>query len=121
MKVYLLTSGEYGDYRVQGAFASIEDAEKAKLLWGLEDDDSAQVEELEVLTIPELPKLEKRLPFKVFIYPEGMIFVHKGWYDQTSFEESYTFEKESQKYTFYLFAVDEQDAKKKAKERLLSL
>lgn len=124
MKVYLLTSGEYEDYQVHGAFASSIDAKRAKFLWGLSEDESAQVEELEILTIPDLPKLDEGLkPFTVSIHvpSEYPVYVDRGWCDWTSVEEGYTFEEENQKYKFYLFAIDSEDAKKKAKERLLSL
>ena len=112
MQVYLLTSGEYDDYQVHGAFASMEDAERAKVLWGFKDDKSAQIEELEVLTIPELPK-HNETPYTVKIPKEEYpVYVSKGWIGITSVEEGYSFLGDV--YRFYVYAVYEEDAKKKA-------
>ena len=113
MQVYLLTSGEYDDYRVQGAFASFEDAERAKVLWGFDQDESAEIEELEVLAIPKLPKHGK-VPFTVKIHTkeEHPVYVFKGWVGVSSVEEGYSFLGEV--YRFYVYAVYEEDAKKKA-------
>jgi hypothetical protein len=112
MQVYLLTSGEYDDYQVHGAFASMEDAERAKVLWGFKEDKSAQIEELEVLTIPELPK-HNETPYTVKIPKEEYpVYVSKGWIGITSVEEGYSFLGDV--YRFYVYAVYEEDAKKKA-------
>ena len=113
MQVYLLTSGEYDDYQVHGAFASREDAERAKVLWGFKDDESAQIEELEVLTIPELPK-HNETPYTVKIpaKEEYPVYVSKGWIGIDSVEEGYSFLEDV--YRFYIYAVYEEDAKKKA-------
>jgi hypothetical protein len=112
MQVYLLTSGEYDDYQVHGSFASMEDAERAKVLWGFKDDKSAQIEELEVLTIPELPK-HNETPYTVKIPKEEYpVYVSKGWIGITSVEEGYSFLGDV--YRFYVYAVYEEDAKKKA-------
>jgi len=115
MQVYLLTSGEYEDYQVHGAFASMEDAERAKLLWGLNEDESAYIEEREVLKIPELLKHDKN-PYLVKLkfdakeqYP---VYVSKGWVGISSIEEGYSFLGDV--YRFYVYAVYEEDAKKKA-------
>ena len=113
MQVYLLTSGEYDDYRVQGAFASMEDAERAKVLWGFDQDESAEIEELEVLAIPKLPKHSK-VPFTVKIHAkeEHPVYVFKGWAGIYSVEEGYSFLGDA--YRFYVYAQNEEDAKKKA-------
>lgn len=113
MQVYLLTSGEYDDYQIQGAFASMEDAKRAKVLWGFDQDESAQVEELEVLAIPELPKHGK-VPFTVKIHAkeEHPVYVFKGWVGINSVEEGYSFSEDA--YRFYVYAQNEEDAKKKA-------
>jgi hypothetical protein len=110
MQVYLLTSGEYEDYQVHGAFASMEDAERAKVLWG--NDKSAQIEELEVLTIPESKHNET--PYTVKIPKEEYpVYVSKGWIGIiNSVEEGYSFLGDV--YRFYVYAVYEEDAKKKA-------
>ena len=113
MQVYLLTSGEYEDYQVHGAFASMEDAERAKLLWGLNEDESAYIEEREVLKIPELLKHDKN-PYLVKFdakeqYP---VYVSKGWVGISSIEEGYSFLGDV--YRFFVYAVYEEDAKKKA-------
>lgn len=110
MMIYLLTSGEYEDYQVWGAFASIEDAERAKLLWGFEDDDSAYIEKREVLKIPELLKHNKT-PFKVKIHAEDAdapVYVSKGWVGISSVEEGYSFLGEV--YRFYVYAQNETEA-----------
>lgn len=114
MKIYLLTSGEYEDYQVHGAFASIEDAKRAKLLWGFENDESAQVEDLEVLTIPELPK-HNRTPFKVKIYAsdaDAPVYVSKGWVGIIQIEEGYSFLGDV--FRFYVYAQNEIEAKETA-------
>jgi hypothetical protein len=107
MQVYLLTSGTYDDYQV---FASMEDAERAKVLWG--NDKSAQIEELEVLTIPESKHNET--PYTVKIPKEEYpVYVSKGWIGIiNSVEEGYSFLGDV--YRFYVYAVYEEDAKKKA-------
>jgi len=113
MQVYLLTSGTYDDYQIQGAFASMEDAERAKVLWGFKDDESAQIEELEVLTIPELPKhTETPYTVKIPAKEEYPVYVSKGWIGINSVEEGYSFLGDV--YRFYVYAVYEEDAKKKA-------
>lgn len=114
MKIYLLTSGEYEDYQVHGAFASIEDAKRAKLLWGFENDESAQVEDLEVLTIPELPKHNKTR-FKVKIFADdgdAPVYVSKGWFGRTEIQEGYSFLGDI--YRFYVYAQNETEAKETA-------
>ena len=114
MQVYLLTSGEYEDYQVWGAFASMEDAERAKILWGLNEDESTYIEEREVLRIPELLKHDKN-PYLVKIDAEDAdapVYVSKGWVGVSSVEEGYSFLGDV--YRFYVYAVDEEDAKKKA-------
>lgn len=113
-QIYLVTSGENEDYRVHGAFASIEDAERAKILWGFDQDESTEIEELDVLKIAELPELNGRHPFKVNIYDDEATYVHRGWCDRTSAEEGSTFSEVSKKHTVYIYAQDEEDAKKKA-------
>lgn len=109
MQVYLLTSGTYDDYQV---FASMEDAERAKVLWGFKDDKSAQIEELEVLTIPKSKHNET--PYTVKIPKEEYpVYVSKGWIGIiNSVEEGYSFLGDI--YRFYVYAVYEEDAKKKA-------
>ncbi len=114
MQVYLLTSGEYEDYQVHGAFASMEDAERAKVLWGFDQDESAQVEELEVLRIPELPEHNKT-SFKVKIHArdtDAPVYVSKGWVGISSVEEGYSFLGEV--YRFYVYAQNEAEAKETA-------
>jgi hypothetical protein len=113
MQVYLLTSGEYEDYQVWGAFASMEDAERAKLLWGLNEDESTYIEKREVLRIPELLKHDKN-PYLVKFDAEQQypVYISKGWVGISSVEEGYSFLGEV--YRFYVYAVDEEDAKKKA-------
>lgn len=115
MQVYLLTSGEYSDYQVHGAFASMEDAERAKVLWGFDKDDSVEVEieKLEVLKIPELPKHNKN-PYTVKIpaKEEYPVYISNGWVGINSVEEGYSFLGDV--YRFYIYAVYEEDAKKKA-------
>ena len=114
MQVYLLTSGEYEDYQVWGAFASMEDAERAKILWGLNEDESTYIEEREVLKIPELLKHDKN-PYLVKIDAEDAdapVYVSKGWVGVSSVEEGYSFLGDV--YRFYVYAVYEEDAKKKA-------
>ena len=113
MQVYLLTSGEYEDYQVWGAFASMEDAERAKLLWGLDEDESTYIEEREVLRIPELLKHDKN-PYLVKFNAERQypVYVSKGWVGINSVEEGYSFLGDV--YRFYVYAQNEEDAKKKA-------
>lgn len=114
MQVYLLTSGEYEDYQVWGIFASMEDAERAKILWGLNEDESTYIEEREVLRIPELLKHDKN-PYLVKIDAEDAdapVYVSKGWVGINSVEEGYSFLGDV--YRFYVYAVYEEDAKKKA-------
>lgn len=113
MQVYLLTSGEYEDYQVWGAFASMEDAERAKVLWGLNEDESTYIEEREVLRIPELLKHDKN-PYLVKIHTkeEHPVYVFKGWVGINSVEEGYSFLEDA--YSFYVYAQNEEDAKKKA-------
>lgn len=112
MQVYLLTSGEYEDYQVWGAFASMEDAERAKLLWGFENDDSADIEEREVLRIPKLLKHDKN-PYLVKIHAEDAdALVSKGWVGRDSTEEGYSFLGDI--YRFYVYAQNETEAKKAA-------
>jgi hypothetical protein len=112
MQVYLLTSGTYDDYQVHGAFASIEDAERAKVLWGFKDDESAQIEKLEVLTIPESKHNETPYMVKIPAKEEYPVYVSKGWVGINSVEEGYSFLGDV--YRFYVYAVYEEDAKKKA-------
>lgn len=117
MQVYLLTSGEYEDYQVWGAFASMEDAERAKLLWGFENDDSAYIEEREVLRIPNLLKHDKN-PYLVKIdaedadAPDAYTLVSKGWVGRDSTEEGYSFLGDI--YRFYVYAKNETEAKETA-------
>ena len=120
MLVYLLTTGEYDDYQVHGAFTSMEDAKRAKVLWGFDQDESAQVEELEVLTIPELPKHNKT-PFEVRIHAKDAdvpVYVFKGWVGISSIEEGYSFEEGDSflgnVYRFYIYAQNEAEAKETA-------
>lgn len=46
---YLVTAGSYSDYRVKGVFLDPEEAERAKILWGADND----VEEYEIGAMPE--------------------------------------------------------------------
>ena len=50
-KVYLVTDGDYSDYRVLGVYSSMEKAEHAKLLYAADND----VEEYELDAVPESP------------------------------------------------------------------
>ena len=50
-KVYLVTDGDYSDYRVLGAFSSREKAEHAKLLYAANNN----IEEYELDAVPESP------------------------------------------------------------------
>ena len=113
MQVYLLTSGEYEDYQVWGAFASTEDAERAKLLWGLNEDESTYIEEREVLKIPELLKHDKN-PYLVKIDAEEQypVYVSKGWVGVSSVEEGYSFLGDV--YRLYVYAQNEAEAKETA-------
>ena len=118
-KVYLLFSGEYEDEQLHGCFASREDAERAKILLGLDTD----IQEWDVLRIPTLPDLKGRYPFKVSIHtnPNFPIYVEKGWDLLSSAEESYNFCQNAQRYQFYIFASDKEDAKERALTKLSSL
>ena len=124
MKVYLLFSGEYEDEQLHGVFASLEDAERAKFLLGVDDGD---IQEWEVKSIPPLPKLEGKYPFKVSIHSnrEYPIYVEKGWDDYVSslpsVEETYTFSQDTQRYEFYIFASSLSDAKKIALTKFLNI
>lgn len=112
MMIYLLTSGEYEDYQVWGAFMSMEDAERAKLLWGFENDDSADIEQREVLRIPELLKHNKT-PYLVKIHAEDAdALVSKGWVGITQIQEGYSFLGDI--YRFYVYAQNETEAKETA-------
>ena len=50
MVIYILTSGVYSDYQIEGVYSTKEIAEqqKALLLWKNENDDSIQIEEYEL-------------------------------------------------------------------------
>lgn len=114
MMIYLLTSGEYEDYQVWGAFASMEDAERAKFLWGLSQDESAYIEEREVLRIPDLLKHDKN-PYLVKIHAEDAdapVYVSLGWVGRDSTEEGYSFLGDV--YRFYVYAQNETEAKETA-------
>ncbi len=90
-------------------------------------------------TIPPLPELDGRLPFEVSLHPQ-QVYVKQGWYGRSfkeqegySFypnskaehiwesnspvEEGYTFDKDSQSYTFYVWATDKKEAQKIATEK----
>ena len=125
MKVYLVVSGEYEDEQLHGVFASLEDAERAEFLLGVDEGD---IQEWEVESIPPLPKLEGKHPFKVSIHiphEEYPIYVEKGWEDcvssLSSVEETYTFSQDDQRYDFYIFASDKEDAKKIALTKFLNI
>jgi hypothetical protein len=93
----------------------MEDAERAKVLWGFKDDESAQIEKLKVLTIPELSK-HNETPYTVKIHAEEeyliYVSVSKGWVGINSVEEGYSFLGDV--YRFYVYASFDEDAKKKA-------
>jgi hypothetical protein len=92
----------------------MEDAERAKVLWGFKDDESAQIEELEVLTIPELPKHNKT-PYTVKIHAKNEsspVYVSKGWIEINSAEEGYSFLGDVCR--FYIYASSEKEAKETA-------
>ena len=146
-KVYSLVSGMHEDYQIHGIFPSFEDAERAKFMWGIESRyDHVDIEEWEIETIPPLPDLDGKLPFTVSIHqPERHpIYVSQGWYARSSseaknytfspnsdaehiwesnspVEEGYTFCQNTQRYEFYLFASDKEDAEKIALAKLLKL
>lgn len=46
---YLVTDGDYSDYRVRGVFLDKEQAERAKILWAADN----EVEEYEIGAMPE--------------------------------------------------------------------
>lgn len=126
MKIYLLTSGQHEYCQVHGVFESVEDATRAKFLWGLDDPgDCTEIKELNTQTIPPLHIEDGMLPFTVSVpvNDECQIYVYQGWYARYSSDEGYTFSQESQRYKFYLFAMNEADAKSKglAKAELLKL
>ena len=120
-KVYLLFSGEYEDEQLHGCFASREDAERARFLLGLDTEEDIQ--EWDVTKIPPLPNLRGKYPFKVSI-PENInfpIYVEKGWDLLSSAEESYNFCQKTERYEFYIFASDKEDAKERALTKFSSL
>lgn len=139
-KVYQLTSGQYEDYQIHGTFPSLEEAERAKFLWGIEANyNQTDIEEVEVETIPPLPEFDGRLPFEVSLHHQ-QVYIKQGWYGRSSkeregyyfypkskaehiwesnspVEEGYTFDKDSQSYTFYVWATDKKEAQKIATEK----
>lgn len=125
MKVYLLFSGEYEDEQLHGCFASREDAERARFLLAL--DTEGDIQEWDVTKIPPLPDLKGKYPFKISIHTNlnFPIYVEKGWENVvsslSSVEETYTFSQDTQRYEFYIFASNKQDAQEKAMTKLSSL
>jgi hypothetical protein len=65
MKIYLVTDGEYSDYRIVGAFSTMEKAERGKVLLASYND----VEEFELDGIPGSPP--GLLPFKAVMKRNG--------------------------------------------------